>query len=237
MSEPDFSDLKIAVIQTGRSIEESRDQHGDYDDMCKALFGRAPEEADTFAVLDGEFPESLEGYDLVVVTGSKHGVYEPHGWIAPAEQLVRDAFEKGIKLVGICFGHQLIAQALGGTVEKGDVGFIVGAVDYEIELSKGQPTQLRLFAWHQDQVVKIPDGAEVIAVSDQCRYAGLKYDDRAITFQPHPEFTKAYMKDLIEARRGAVVSDVLADRARESLATPVDVNPIQKMLFDFAVAR
>ena len=111
-----FDALRIAVLQTGRSIDEARARHGDYDDMCKALLGRNPDQADTFAVLDGHYPAAIDEYDLIVITGSKFGVYEDHDWIPRTQQIVRDAVAKGIKLIGICFGHQLIAQAMGAGV-------------------------------------------------------------------------------------------------------------------------
>ncbi len=231
-----FCALKIAVFQTGRSIEESRAAHGDYDDMCKALLGRTREEADTYAVLEGQFPEDIRAYDLIVVTGSKHGVYEPHSWIASTETLIRQAYAAGIKLIGICFGHQIIAQALGGVVEKSDQGFILGAVDYEMVLPGGETLHLPLYAWHQDQVVDAPEGAEIIASSAGCKIAGLKYGNRALTLQPHPEFTKAYMKALIKARAGDIIDEAQGEAALASLETPVNIDRIQTFFKDFATS-
>lgn len=229
----DISSLKIAVLQTGRSIEEARDTHGDYDDMCKALFGRAPDQADTYAVLDMDFPETVDGYDFILITGSKHGVYEDHAWIPPLEALIRQIYADGPKLVGICFGHQIIATALGGSVEKSDHGFIVGTQRYQVKLETGETKEVALYAWHQDQILEKPEAAEIIAHADTCPLAGLKYGDRAITFQPHPEFKEAYMRDLIVARTGTALSQQIADEANESLKAPVNVLPIQSLLFDF----
>lgn len=230
-----FDALRIAVLQTGRSIDVARARHGDYDDMCKALLGRNPDQADTFAVLDGHYPAAIDEYDLIVITGSKFGVYEDHDWIPHTQQIVRDALAKGIKLIGICFGHQLIAQAMGAVVAKGDHGFIVGAQDYQVTGIDGEIDTRTLYAWHQDQVMSVPTGAQVIATMPDCAIAGLRYGNTAISLQPHPEFTRAYMAELIEARRGAVVDDALADAALDSLSVAVEPAPIVDMLRSFVL--
>ncbi|MEO0397841.1 MAG: type 1 glutamine amidotransferase [Pseudomonadota bacterium] len=237
MPDNEIGSLNIAVLQTGRAMAEDRPRHGDYDDMCKALIGRAPDEADTYAVLDGEFPKSIEPYDAFVVTGSAHGAYEDHDWIPPLEALIREAYDKKVKLIGICFGHQIIAQALGGRVEKSDKGFGVGAMDYELVNLGALSQSISLYAWHQDQIVHAPEGAEVIARSDFCPIAGLRYGDRAITFQAHPEFTADYMRALADARRNTTISGALADQAIASLNKPVDAGLIKVILADFLAGK
>lgn len=226
-------DLQIAVLQTGRAIEQAIQAHGDYDAMCKRVVGRTPGTADTFAVLDGEFPTRLDLYDVIVVTGSKHGVYEDHPWIAPLEALLRKAMAQGKKVIAICFGHQVLAQALGGRVEKSDKGLGVGLMDYDILGSDGTPAPRKLYAWHQDQVVTVPVGAHVIARSDFCPIAGLRYGDQAISFQPHPEFTAAYMRALIDARSGSSLGEAQAAKALASLEQPCDSAYIQAVFKDF----
>ncbi len=223
----------MAVLQTGRSVDETRHIHGDYDEMCKALLERAPDEADTFAVLDDHFPDDVGKYDVFVITGSKHGVYEDHPWIPRLEDLIREAYRGGVKLVGICFGHQIIAQALGGKVEKSDCGFIVGATDYGLVGENGASRTITLYAWHQDQIIKPPADAEIIARSDFCEFAALRYGNKALSFQAHPEFTKEYMADLAEARRGGVITDEMGDEAIASLAKEVDVDVVKEMIAAF----
>ncbi|MEO1041998.1 MAG: type 1 glutamine amidotransferase [Pseudomonadota bacterium] len=227
------SSQRMAVLQTGRSVPGSEERHGDYDDMCKALMGRAPDDADTFAILDGEFPDDITEYDVFVVTGSKFGVYEDHAWIAPLEELIRQIYDSGKKMVGVCFGHQIIAQALGGEVEKSDKGFGAGAMHYTLQGANGQTQDIALYAWHQDQVIRAPAQAETIASSDFCPIAGLRYGDRVLTFQAHPEFTKAYTEELAEARRGIVLTDEQADQALASLKTKINADLIQEMIFEF----
>lgn len=233
MFENELAELKIAVLQTGRSAEALFEAHGDYDDMCKALLGRSSDEAVTYAVLDEEFPASIDPYDVIVITGSRHAVYEDHTWIPRLEALVREAYAKSKKIVGICFGHQIIAQALGGHVEKSDLGFGVGVMEYEITESGDEPKKLALYAWHQDQIVRAPADAKIIARSDFCEIAALQYGDRAISFQAHPEFTKEYIAGLVEDRRDNGISDELADAALVSLGKKVDAQTVRAMLAEF----
>lgn len=109
---------------------------------------------------------------------------------------MRQSYSAKIPIVGVCFSHQILAQALGGKVEKHSGGWSVGAVDYTIEDQQHTDT---FMAWHQDQVVELPKDARVIGRSDACRLAMLAYGDTALTIQPHPEFTTGFMTDLIAA--------------------------------------
>ena len=225
--------LKIAVLQTGRAPDELKAEHGDYDAMCKALLGLAPAEAQTFAVLDNEFPEEPSAFDALLITGSRHGVYEDHAWIAPLEDLIRAAYGRGQKMIGICFGHQIIAQALGGRVEKSAKGFGVGLMDYDLERSDGSQMPVSLCAWHQDQIIEAPQGARVIARSPFCEIAGLQYADRAITFQAHPEFSRAYVRDLIAQRTPSMLDRDLSRNALQSLERAAHTDIIRLELAAF----
>ncbi|MEM1021574.1 MAG: type 1 glutamine amidotransferase [Pseudomonadota bacterium] len=229
--------LRIAVLQTGRTIPEALDAHGDYDEMCKAMIGRAPDQAETFAVLDGDFPPSLDPYDVIVITGSKHGIYEDLPWIAPTEDLIRQAMQDGKRMIGICFGHQIMAQALGGRAEKSEKGLGVGLMPYDFISSDGSRTRKHLYAWHQDQVLEAPPGTKVIATSDFCPIAGLRYGDQAISLQPHPEFTKAYMTALIEARCDSHLGPEASEKALVSMEKPSDSVEVRQMLQSFMEAR
>ena len=225
--------LKIAVLQTGRAPDELKAEHGDYDAMCKALLGLTPAEAETFAILDHEFPHDPASFDLLLITGSRHGVYEDHAWIAPLEDLIRTAYGRGQKMIGICFGHQIIAQALGGRVEKSDKGLGVGLMDYDLERSDGSQTPVSLCAWHQDQIIEPPQGARTIAHSSFCEFAGLRYADRAITFQAHPEFSRAYVRDLIAQRTPSMLDRDLSRKALQSLERAAHTDIIRLELAAF----
>ncbi len=206
--------MKIGILQTGRSPDEIAGKYGQYDTLFRKLLADRGFEFDTYAVLDNVLPESVSAADGWLITGSKYGVYEDHPWIAPLESFLRDAYAADIPIIGVCFGHQILAQALGGKVEKFAGGWSVGKVAYQTTKNK-MPTEL--MAFHQDQVVTPPDDAEVIGSTDFCQFAMLAYGNKALTVQPHPEFTAEFMADLLLARGDMLPADVI-QQAQENLA-------------------
>lgn len=209
--------MKIGILLTGHSPDEIMKDMGDYDAMFADLLAGHGFTYDTYAVVDGVFPAGPDAADGWLITGSKHGAYEDHDWIPPLEQFIREVDASGRPMVGICFGHQIIAQAMGGKVVKFDGGWSVGRTRYRIE---GRDYDLN--AWHQDQVIEPPDGAEVVGQSDFCRYAALVYGDRMYTVQPHPEHTAEFVRRLIDERGRGLVPDPLLDAALERVAVPTD---------------
>jgi GMP synthase (glutamine-hydrolysing) len=224
--------MKIGILQTGRAPEELRQKHGDYDGMFARLLAADGFEFEAYPVLEGVFPAGPDACDAWVITGSRHGVYEDHPWIPPLEYLLREAYAKDIPIVGICFGHQILAQALGGKVEKFAGGWDVGLTTYEVTNEVGDAETLRLNAWHQDQVVRPPNDARVIGSTDFCKYAALAYGKKALTIQPHPEFNAGYMRDLIEARRDVLPGDV-AERGLASVSPETDSTRFAEWVIGF----
>jgi GMP synthase-like glutamine amidotransferase len=209
--------MKIGILQTGHSPDEVRGDLGDYSDMFAQLLGGHGFDFVTFNVVDGEFPAGPDAADGWLITGSKHGAYEDHPWIAPLEALIRAIRDAGKPLIGVCFGHQIIAQALGGKVEKFAGGWAVGPMDYRFD-----DETLTLNAWHQDQVTVLPEGARVLASNDFCAHAALAYGDRILTIQPHPEFGRPLIEGLITHRAPGVVPPPQIEAARASLDRPLD---------------
>lgn len=220
--------MKIGILQTGHAPDDLIDSSGDYDQMfCDLLAGHGFE-FQTWAVVDGAFPDGPDAADGWIITGSKHGAYEDHDWIPPLEELIRKIDAAKRPMAGICFGHQIIAQALGGKVAKFDGGWAVGHVTYEQD---GQPVTLN--AWHQDQVVTRPKSARVLAGNDFCENGILAYGDHIWTVQPHPEFSNSFVQCLIEKRGRGVVPDPILERAAAGLSTPVDNLKIATFLAEF----
>lgn len=208
--------MLIGILQTGQAPEMLASDMGDYPDMFVRLLEGHGFTFRTWRVVDSVFPASVREADGWLITGSRHGVYEDHPWIAPLEQFIRDCLAARVPIVGICFGHQIIAQAMGGTVERHAAGWAVGAQDYDFD---GEP--LTLNAWHRDQVTVAPAGAKVIASNDFCTNAALLYDDRALTVQAHPEFRPDFIEGLMRTRGKGVVPDALMAAATDRLADPL----------------
>lgn len=209
--------MKIGILITGHVAEALQAEHGNYDLMFQQFLAGHGFSFEAWYVVDGQFPRSPSEADGWLITGSKHGVYEDHAWIDPLERLIRAIVADHLPLVGICFGHQIIAQALGGHVEKFDGGWSVGRTTYQ-----GERGPYILNAWHQDQVITPPDGARVLASSDFCKYAMLAIGDHVLTVQPHPEFSPAYTADLARVRGPGVVPDALLERALLDIDGPND---------------
>jgi len=212
--------MKIGILQTGHVPEELVPEHGEYPTMFEELLSGHGFTFENFPVVENRFPGSVHDADGWLITGSRHGAYEDHDWIPPLEDFIRSAFSAGVPLVGICFGHQIIAQALGGKVIKFPGGWGVGEVVYHMDGG-----DKKILAMHQDQVIERPEMASVIAHSDFCANAGLAYkgatgDTTALTFQPHPEFSPEYMRDLIESRMGRIP----VDQAKAAMAAVGDEN-------------
>lgn len=209
--------MKIGILRTGHSPEEMKDTLGNYDQMFMTLLDGHDFEFETFSVVDGEFPEGANDADGWLITGSKHGAYEDHPWIPPLENLIRDIHATGKPMIGVCFGHQIIAQAMGGKVEKFDGGWSVGRTEYTLN---GAPVALN--AWHQDQVVELPEQARVIGSSDFCTNAMLAYGDTIWTVQAHPEFGAEFIDGLIRTRGKGVVPDNQLEAASATLPHPTN---------------
>ncbi len=200
--------MKIGILQTGHAPDALLDDFGDYISMFQTLLGQQDFTFGDWSVVDGVFPDSINDADGWLITGSKHGAYEDHEWIPPLEDFIREAVTHKVPLVGICFGHQIIAQALGGKVEKYAGGWAVGAQNYDF-----MGTSIPMNAWHQDQVTELPPGATTVARNDFCEHAAILYGDRAFTVQAHPEFGAKFIEGLINARGRGVVPDALLDDA------------------------
>ena len=210
--------MKIGILVTGHAPDMMIGETGDYDHMFSVLLADDDFEFQGYHVVDGEFPKhGAPEADGWVITGSKHGAYEDHDWIRPLENLIRDIDQSKKPMLGVCFGHQIIAQALGGKVEKFKDGWSVGKTTYEVE---GQ--DVTLHGWHQDQVVTRPDRARVLGGNDFCENGILAYDDHIWTVQLHPEYGPDFLQGLIDHRGRGVVPDALLAKAEAGLAGPDD---------------
>jgi len=198
--------MHIGILRTDAVRPEWVAAHGEYPDMFQRLL-LAEDPTLTFTTWDveaGQLPEAEDAADGFLITGSKSSVYDDKVWIRALEDYIRRLHAARRKLIGICFGHQLVAQALGGAVAKSPKGWGVGVNCYDLDvkaLDLADGPQVCLIASHQDQVMEMPPGARQIARNAHCEYAGMAIGDHILTFQGHPEFTPAYSREIMTFRR------------------------------------
>lgn len=221
---------KIGVIETGRPSEDLITLHGDYVQMVCDWLGFDRGDCLPIAACDNAPMPASQEADFWVITGSKAGVYEDHAWIAPLSKFIRACKRDGVPMVGICFGHQMIAQALGGIVRKSPKGWGLGVHTYMPQEKEAQFQPLQspfcLQAVHQDQIETPPKDAICLASSDFCTYAALYYPGFAITFQGHPEMNAPFVHDLLISRRKIAMPPDRVDPALNTVRRPTDAKEI-----------
>lgn len=220
--------LRVALLLCGHVHPDLVPEHGDYPELFADLLGPLGVEITTIDAT-GPLPDDPAAFDGWLVSGSADSAYDPLPWIPRSEELLRRIVQDEVPLVAICFGHQLLAQAMGGRVARSDAGWGAGAHDYEfVDVHQpwmtpppepGRP--VRILASHQDQVVELPEGAEVIASTPHCPVAAYLLGPAALAIQPHPEFTPAVSRGLVERRRDRIGPET-ADAALASLDVPPD---------------
>lgn len=220
LNSPNFeANMKIGILEAGLLNEKLEGKYEPYPVMFAGLLDRARQDLSfqCYSVIQGEFPASINDCDGWLITGSRHGVYENLDWMLSLQSFIRELYQASKPLIGICFGHQIVAQALGGEVVKSDKGWGVGVTTYQVvnsaEWMPGTHGEIRIYAFHQDQVVKLPPSAEVYLTSDFCPYAGITMGDSVITMQAHPEFEEEYELALLNMYSGNVVPAEAAEEA------------------------
>ena len=191
-----------------------------------------------FEIHKGIEPTDLDAFDGYLLTGSRRGVYDNDPWIGRLLNLIRELHKLRIKTVGVCFGHQAIAEALGGRVINWSNGWGVGVHTYNVSWPQrlGEAPisrQVALPCCHQDQVVELPPRAQRFLTSDFCENAGFTIEDHILALQPHPEFSVRYLECILR-----VIEDRVGERSQqafESLAKETDNAQIAELIARFFV--
>ena len=212
----------------GHVDSKSVDIAGDYPELFADLLAGRGIELVRYDVDLGRLPDSVHECNGWMCGPSRSSTYEGLPWQADAEALLREIVNVEVPYVGICFGHQLLAQALGARVERAADGWQVGAHDYELveQTSWMEPPteRITLIASHQDQVAELPEGAALLFRGADGGCPDRRLHPRrasAWTLQPHPEFI-APLADHLLAGRVALIGEGRVSAARASLAQPLD---------------
>lgn len=193
--------MRIGIIEPGHIPARLRDEYISYPAMFEAQLQPLLPAASftTISVVSGEALPAPDACDAWLIPGSRHGVYDDLPWIDPLKGFIRAAARLKRPMAGVCFGHQIIAEALGGRVEKAATGWRIGLERYETTLGGSGSRSVTMPAFHQDQIVRPPPNAEVVARAAACAFAALRYKDAPVfSVQFHPEFSRDYLADLIE---------------------------------------
>ncbi len=226
--------MRLGLLVCDHVRPEFVDVSGDYPDMFRRLFTDYPEvEIVTYDAIDGEIPADPAECDAWITTGSRHSVNDAEPWIRDLEEFVREVAKQEIPFVGVCFGHQLIAKALGGTVVQSDRGWGVGAKEVNVREDVGLGKSYTVLTSYQDQIEELPPGAEILGWNEHCPVSMIGVGANMIGIQGHPEFDPEYSRALMAARRGRVIPEPTVDAGMQTLAEPMDSKLLAGWILDF----
>lgn len=235
--------MKIGILQVDSVRDEYQKEFGNYPDMFEQMLKQAALSilGKEISVINydtehGIYPSRIDECDGYVITGSKSSVYDDEPWIKDFRKYVVELHEAKAKLVGICFGHQMIALALGGHSEKSPAGWGVGVHSYDVLKDKDymRPPlpSVSAIVSHQDQVSSLPVGAELLSGSEFCPNSMFQIDNHILAFQGHPEFSKNYSRTLMNLRREIIGEEVYSE-GMQSLEKEIHGDIIAKWIIRF----
>ena len=194
--------MKVGMLECDHVSDSLKNVYGDYSQMFENLFPDI--NFRNYDVIEGQFPDAVDECEAYLVTGSKHSVYDDIPWIHQLKQFVQQIYAQEKYYIGICFGHQMLAEALGGHVGKSENGWCVGMHSFQLvkkeEWMEPYQDKMNLLMSCQDQVQRMPDNSTLLAESIDCQVGMFKVGECMLGIQGHPEFQKDYNRALIESR-------------------------------------
>ena len=207
---------------------------GDYADMFRGLFADHEDiEIVVYDSVNGEIPDDPSECDAWITSGSRHSVNDEAPWIRDLEDFVRKVAVVEVPFVGICFGHQLIAKSLGGTVVRSERGWGLGVKEVEVREDLGIGDSYRVLNGHQDQVQTLPPGGEILGWNEHCPVSMLGVGATMLGIQGHPEFEPAYTKAVMESRADVEIPEATVAAGVATLTQPTDGDRLADWLVEW----
>lgn len=243
-----MNNIRIGILQTDSVLEKFQPDFGDYPQMFEWVLqtsARQPEcaklQIDCINYPVQQSTPLVVDCDAYLITGSRDSVYDDAPWILDLVGFIERALAADKKIIGVCFGHQLMAHYFGGRVAPAEGGWAVGVHTSDILqrhnwMGESVPTQFNLLSSHKDQVVELPQTAEVFATNGFCPIAGFTMNDRVITVQGHPEFTKAYAQGLLDHRR-TLLGEAVYQQGMDSMSKATDELLVARWLLQFVIGQ
>jgi GMP synthase-like glutamine amidotransferase len=230
--------LRLGILACDEVNAELAALYGQYPPMFERLLRGidAPFSYSTYRVYAGEFPPHVADCDAYLLTGSKRSVYEDLAWIKRLAAFVRDVYAARRPQVGICFGHQMLGLALGGSAELAPQGWGLGRQEVTLgahpHWMQASAERYALYVANQDQVTRLPAQALLLAHSAQCPNAMFAIDNLVLGIQGHPEFELGYARAITENKRGIAPADVI-DAALASFGPAPDAALVARWIVGF----
>jgi GMP synthase-like glutamine amidotransferase len=227
--------LRVGLLLCDHLDDDVAAQVGDYTELFPDVFGPVGLDLVTYEATRGELPADTSECDGWIVSGSRRSVYEDEPWIHELESFVRRVVADRRRLLGVCFGHQLTAQALGGAVAAAEVGWGVGVRRFQVvdPAPWMDPVDgYTILMSHRDQVTRVPPGAQVIATAEYCPVGAYRIEDHVFCVQGHPEWVPELSSLLMQRRRDVIGEDVV-EQGLASLEVPVDREPMARWVASF----
>jgi GMP synthase-like glutamine amidotransferase len=199
--------MKLCILDNDMLDEQMAPIYGSYGQMLEKVLRTAGAQHWQFfhySAIQGRYPVSFDAFDAVLLTGSKADSFSPEPWVSALRHRVTQLLQSNTKLLGVCFGHQLIAVCMGAIVARAPVGWVTGRQEYQWhapEMLVGGRDNFALLASHQDQVLTLPENARLLASSSTCPIAAYARGNDVLCIQPHPEFVEDYSAHLLGKRR------------------------------------
>lgn len=228
----------IGIIETDEVDEGVKNIYGSYAGMFKRILSQVDNSIiyKNYQAYTCYLPEMTNECDAYLITGSKFSVNESDEWISELKVFIRQLNKNKKKLIGICFGHQIIAEALGGKVNKSEKGWGIGLMEskvlHKMSWMKPQQSTFNLLVSHQDQVINLPEEAVLIATNEFCINSGFMIEDHILTFQGHPEYVPEYLTYMMN-KREIIIGEERVNIAKHSLVKEADAGMIAGWIVAF----